>query len=330
MSSFIVSLDFELHWGVRDKISAAACRAQMLATRGAIPRLLDLFEKTETAATWATVGLLFAESRDEASFYRPKRMANYAADTSNPYSEKVGESEKSDPIHYAPTLIRSIAECPRQEIASHTFSHYLMGEPWADADSFEADLNAARSISEAKGFHVRSLVFPRNQINRTGLRAAHKVGFQAYRANPESWEWRDQASVPDEFRILQRAFRLSDSFLPLRRPKSLSRHARELADFDVVPQPATRFLRPIGRTGQIGGKIKKNRIFFELFSAAKRGVDYHLWWHPHNFGRATSENLELLQEILEFRLWLDGRFGFRSETMLENSIRRDGPSVTAS
>ena len=63
--ALVVSLDFEQHWGMRDVLTIERSRAALLGARTAIPRLLALFREFDIRATWATVGLLFFESRRE-------------------------------------------------------------------------------------------------------------------------------------------------------------------------------------------------------------------------------------------------------------------------
>ena len=62
---FIISLDYELMWGVRDHHTKESYGAAVLGARNAIPRMLAMFEKYNVQATWATVGLLFCETKDE-------------------------------------------------------------------------------------------------------------------------------------------------------------------------------------------------------------------------------------------------------------------------
>src|SRR6266487_5798938 len=57
--ALVISLDFELLWGVRDKRTIADYGANILGVRRVIPALLDLFAERNIACTWATVGLLF-------------------------------------------------------------------------------------------------------------------------------------------------------------------------------------------------------------------------------------------------------------------------------
>src|SRR4051794_24900749 len=48
----VVSLDFELYWGVRDQRSIADYRANLLGVRDVVPRLLELFERHGIRVTW--------------------------------------------------------------------------------------------------------------------------------------------------------------------------------------------------------------------------------------------------------------------------------------
>jgi hypothetical protein len=54
-----------------------------------------------------------------------------------------------------------------------------------------------------------------------------------------------------------------------------------------------------------------------LDAAAESGQVYHLWWHPHNFGRWMPENLEFLESILRHFAVLRDEKGFSSWTMQE-------------
>ena len=61
--TFVISLDFELMWGVRDVQTKATYGPNVLGVRRAIPAMLALFEGFELRVTWATVGLLFFGTR---------------------------------------------------------------------------------------------------------------------------------------------------------------------------------------------------------------------------------------------------------------------------
>src|SRR6516165_1703040 len=61
--NFVISLDFELLWGMRDVATRASYGANVLGARKAIPAMLDLFHRCSIRATLAIVGLLLCESK---------------------------------------------------------------------------------------------------------------------------------------------------------------------------------------------------------------------------------------------------------------------------
>ena len=71
---FVISLDFELHWGVFDKFGDRY-NENILGARAAIPKILALFRTHKVYATWATVGLLFNESDEDYKSYKPAKFA---------------------------------------------------------------------------------------------------------------------------------------------------------------------------------------------------------------------------------------------------------------
>ena len=64
ISKLVISLDFELHWGVFDAFGDKY-NDNILGARKAIPEILALFKKYNINATWAIVGLLFNESKND-------------------------------------------------------------------------------------------------------------------------------------------------------------------------------------------------------------------------------------------------------------------------
>ena len=49
--------------------------------------------------------------------------------------------------------------------------------------------------------------------------------------------------------------------------------------------------------------------------AAKKGLVYHLWWHPHNFGSNIESNISFLEKILVHYRKLKTEFNFESVNM---------------
>jgi peptidoglycan/xylan/chitin deacetylase (PgdA/CDA1 family) len=143
---FVVSLDFELLWGVRDVATIETYGDHLRGVHTVIPRLLSTFRKNNIKATFATVGFLFFSTKEELLANLPNRRPNYSNPALSPYTnefELVGESNKTDPYHFAPQLIQLIQDCPEQEIGTHTFCHYYCQENGQTVDDFREDLRAA-------------------------------------------------------------------------------------------------------------------------------------------------------------------------------------------
>jgi peptidoglycan/xylan/chitin deacetylase (PgdA/CDA1 family) len=314
--AFVVSLDFELHWGVRDKLDLAEYRQNLLGAREAVPAMLALFAAYGVHATWAIVGLLFTESRREMIERLPAQRPRYRRRELLPDETlaRVGENERDDPFHFAPTLIRRIAATPGQEIGTHTFSHYYCLEEGACPADLRADLDAAIAVTRAKvGRTPRSIVFPRNQFDDASLAVCGELGLTAYRGNPDAWAYRARRDA-DESQP-RRAVRLLDAYVPL-----TGSHARPFPRSDGA-RPANvaagRYLRPHVPALRLGESLRLRRILAEMRRAARRGLLFHLWWHPHDFGRNLRENLAVLERILVSYRRLRDTYGMASLTMQE-------------
>ena len=311
--TFMVSLDFELFWGMLDVCALESYQDNILGGKKAIPQLLQLFEKYQIHATWATVGFLFADHYEEAARFFPTIRPGYANQALNYYEnfEKIGSNEETAPCFYAPGLLKKIAGTPGQEIASHTFCHYYCREKGQTAEQFEADMQAARAIAADKGYNVTSVILPRNQSEPEYTAVLRKLGFTAYRAEEDDWihrcfrKWKIQ--VP--YRMLH----LLDMYLPL--TGQCCYPARQ--EDGIWNFVGSRIFRPIFSPLEFLERVKIRRIKKEMRYAAKHGLIYHLWWHPHNLGVRTEENLAQLEEIFRYYTELKETYGMQSLNMGE-------------
>ena len=311
MGTFVVSLDFELHWGVRDHRTVADYRDNLLGVRRAIPALLTLFSEFGVRATWATVGFLFFETIDELLAAIPAELPHYADRKLDPYAalNEVGRDEAEDPFHFAPSLIRQIQTTAGQEIATHTFCHYYAGVPGPSLESFRADIRAAKSAGQHLGVEIKSVVFPRNQVSIPHIRICAEEGLIAYRG-VESDPY-----VAAGNSLVDRAKRFADAYVNLAGP--CCGVPCKLDSLEIVSVPQSRFLRPANPRLQLLDGLRLSRILSSMTFAAQNQLLFHLWWHPHNFGVNTDLNLSFLRAILEHYRALNGRLEFQSLTMAE-------------
>lgn len=313
--SLIISLDFEMMWGVRDHRTTEDYGDAVLGVRQAVPLILSRFAQNGIRATWATVGLLFARSRDEALTYSPSPALRpkYREPALSPYAfieNGLGKNEAEDPMHFGRSVIDRIADTEGQELATHTFSHFYCLENGGTCEAFGADLDAALAIASDSGHKLQSIVFPRNQMSLEHLQVAASRGITRFRGNPAVGVYRPRSKGDNSLAI--RAMRYADSMIPLfgwqgfERPEQVS---------GITNLEASRFLRPWDKRLPAFSSLHIARVKAEMERAARLGLNYHLWWHPHNMGRNIAENIGQLDEIIQQFLRLRNEFGFRSKCM---------------
>jgi hypothetical protein len=132
------------------------------------------------------------------------------------------------------------------------------------------------------------------------------------RGNHPAWWFRAESQSRES--LVKRAYRLSDDYLPISDADCLQ---PEALDGGLVDVRASRFLRPPSRSLRALEPLRLHRIIAGLSRAAKLGMIYHLWWHPHNFGGEPEYCLRFLERVLEHFRHLAQTDGMRSATMLE-------------
>ncbi len=309
--TLIISLDFELFWGMQDVRTLDSYKENILGARTAIPKLLKLFSEHQIHATWATVGFLFAKNAQEALNAAPaeSERPSYVLPERSSYrllSDPVLETESM--CFFAPDLIRKIAETPNMEIASHTFSHYYCREPGQTKEQFFTDLQSAVSIAKESGFETTSLVLPRNQSVPEYNAMLSELGFTAFRDEENDW-----IHKRIKFRPLLRALRLLDVYFPLTGqggyiPKK---------ENGIWNLSGSRMYKPYFAPLSFMEDQKIRRIKKQMLHAAKNGICFHLWWHPHNIGTKTDYHVRQLEDIFSYYDELKARYGMRSMTMRE-------------
>lgn len=318
----VISLDFELFWGMSDKYTLAEYGENILGVRTALPRILDTFTAYGIHATWATVGMLMARNKEELlsllppmaerPVYEDMRMSSYHyLETAN-----IGSDESSDPYHFGSSLVQRILETPHQELGNHTFSHYYAVDGHDNADAILAcDLQTHAHIAKTYGVETESIVFPRNQTSPQALSVCAQEGIRAYRGNEEHFLYRARKDSEQSF--LVRGLRLLDHYI------NMSGHHTYALPKKTEDTPlnvaSSRFFRPYLRALSFLEPLRLLRIKRAMTHAAKRGEVFHLWWHPHNFGINQTENFKNLTSVLEHFKQLQEKYGMQSASMKDIS-----------
>lgn len=317
---FVISIDFELFWGMFDKATIDTYGNRITGERTAIPRMLDVFRTYGIHATWATVGILMAHDKKELlSLLPPEHLRPLYSDVRmSAYhymnTATIGDSEANDIYHFGSDLVQKIIHTPYQEIANHTFSHfYSIDGKHNEPGIFEADLDAHAKIASTYEVHTTSIVFPRNQTSEQSLRVCAKKGLRSYRGTESHvlYEPREDA----EQSLFIRGLRLIDHYVNISGHHTYPLPTSQAGT--LINIPSSRFFRPWSRTLRFLEVLKVRRIKNAMSHAAKHGEVFHLWWHPHNFGIDQVENFTNLKKVIDHFLVLKKEYGMESCTMNE-------------
>ena len=307
---FTISLDFELYWGVRDHRTLESYGENIRNVHYVVPRLLELFSKYDVHCTWATVGFLFFNEKKEMLSHLPTQLPTYEKKDYDPYPY-LEQNELEKTYHFAPALIEQIKRTPGQEIGTHTFSHFYTLEKNTTTGQFQSDLHSAIAIAKQKGIEIKSIVFPRNQYSDEHIKTCLEEGIKIYRGNELSGIYKPISRESEN--IVRKGRRFADTYINL-----TGHHCHAIpAAGKIINVPASRFLRPYNPKFKMFDGLKLRRINQGIKFAAKHGLIYQLWWHPHNFGKYMNENFKFLEQVLKYYHQLNREGKIESQNLLE-------------
>lgn len=324
---FVISLDFELHWGVFDALDLNSYHSNLLNARKVVEKLIELSDEYGIHLTFATVGLLFAGNKKEIDEFMPKRIPGYSNKNLNPFSllNQIGEDEKSDVIHYAKSLVEKIKKNGNHEIGTHTFGHYNCLASGQNTEDFYADLVSAKEIAETMDLKLESIVFPKNQVNNSYLLQCKKNGITNYRGAEMHQLYNFDIRNKKSYRLPEsiiRLLRLIDGYLNISGNHTYPINAIKPDELGLINLPSSRFYRAYSPRLSWFEVLKRRRIKKAMLHAAQNNELFHLWWHPHNFGDHMEENFKNLENIFKYYSKLNSKYKFKSISMtgLTNEI----------
>ncbi len=310
---FTVSLDFELYWGVFDSKSVKEYGKNILGSKDAVIELLRIFKLYDIHATWGIVGFLYFEDFEELRANLPPIRPSYVDKRFSSY-ERLKEFERMDKrLFFAPETVKEIAKYKEQEIASHTFSHYYCLEEGQREREFYYDVLYSKKIAKRKVFRdLKSIIFPRDQLNIRYVPVLKRLGFEAYRGNPDHFIY-NPVDQKRKQNLIRKALLFADTYMNI-----TGLHSHEIdTSLDLLNIPSSRFLRPVSKRFSYLEKLRLKRIKKQMEFAAKKKKLFHLWWHPHNFGTNLKENIAFLEEILIYFKELNYRYSMLSLNICE-------------
>ena len=74
---FVVSLDFEMMWGVRDHRTISSYGENVAAVRKIVPRLIEMADEAGVHLTFGVVGMMMFTGKDELLRHIPDKLPEY-------------------------------------------------------------------------------------------------------------------------------------------------------------------------------------------------------------------------------------------------------------
>ena len=313
---FVISLDFEKFWGVFDSIGNENYQENIDNVDEVIEKLLKLSNDYNIKLTFATVGFLFNKNKKTLLKNIPNLKPTYTNKLHNPYPliDSLDDNLNSDKRHFAYDTLLSIKEENKHEIATHTYCHFYCMEDGQTLDQFEEDIKMAKDVAKKMDVSLKSIVFPRNQINDDYLKICFENGIQTYRGCENHYIY-SPSSRKKSKKPFYRALRLADAYFNLTGTHTYKK--KELKRKGIINVPSSYFLRPYNEKLSHLEKFKLKRAIHSMKIAAKNGEIFHLWFHPHNFGRNINENFSNLESIFKTYSKMKQLYGMESNTMSE-------------
>lgn len=311
--SFVISLDFELFWGVHDVFTKEAYGDNIRGAHDAVEEMVKLFSEYSIHATWAVVGMLYFKDNEHLKQSIPTTLPTYDNQKISAYHYMEHQPLEENELFFAQKLVQRIYQSKYQEIATHTFSHYYTLEKGQTLKQFSIDLDAAIKIANRHSHKIDSIVFPRNQVNESYLQTCFKKGITSYRGNEKGFVY--QMKTNEKNKYIKRAIRFLDRYINLVGHQTYKLPIQQ--DYYPLNIRGSKFLVPYSKKLAWLDNRRLKRILNSMTYAAKKGEVYHLWWHPHNFGVNLTKNIAFLRDVLEHFVYLRATYGFESKNMKE-------------
>jgi hypothetical protein len=306
--TFVLTLDTELAWGCMDIGGLEIFREDYERTREVIDRLLEILVRYRIGATWAFVGHLFLDrcalvnGVKHPEIIRPK----YPWWDQDWFHFDPATDVDTDPIWYGADIVKKVLSCPvPQEIACHSFSHVIFGDPGCSRESARSEVRRCVELAGELGIRLESFVFPRNKVGHPDVLA--EFGFTCFRGEDPCW----YASLPGP---LRRLGHIVDQFLAVEPPVV----EPVLDPSGLVNLPGSQIYLPahgFRRLLPVGCRVRK--AIKGLTRAGREGKVFHLWFHPFNLSRRTAALLGGLETIFAKTVELRSEGIVQTKTMAE-------------
>jgi len=290
--NFTFSLDYELAWGVFDKLGKSYLLSNVARANTAAREILDINNRDNFPTTWAVVGVAL-----DKSITTDKKIllvdSDFTKDASAfEFLSGISEVDLESLLNIPDGFIKDLDSSPHQELASHTFSHFYSLD--VDDSLVERDFERMNEVYDFLGVNRPvSLVLPKNLATRKVIDKAVSFGIKVVRKNPNTWLYAPRKHGSFERRII-RVLRYLDSFFPVGEFFS-----RKESDDAVCVTEGNFFFRPSFASAVLD-RLHFFRFKLFVYGCMFTGRDVHIWSHPHNFGGDVGRSIGNYKRMVDF------------------------------
>jgi len=282
-----LSIELELGWGMHDQAEYDHLSSDRSAETEALHRLLDLADRLNLPITFDIVGHLL---HDSCSGSHP------GPHSESWWTEDPGTDSDTDPLFYAPDLVREIRNRETDhELATHTYSHLLADE--ATSEELNDELATVDDVHANAGLPApTSIVMPRHQQPDYSILADH--GIETIRRPMEGYGSPDLNPVSTFWWLLTR-----------NHPASTLERRNGILETTATPHPSLTAVSLAAGQSQphplfcvIPRRIRQalhQRYLIDIINrAAVENSHAHLWTHVYNM--ANDEQWEPISDGLKY------------------------------
>lgn len=281
-ASFLLSLDCELLWGIRDY---GGLRKYPYLSNGFDTYYQSLLKSLNTykvRASFAFVGAMALSYEEFAKISVHNLNSLYR----RRHSEILQSTQANKELWFQPDIVKKVCNAKLQhEIASHSLTHLRFDAVSMDEDVAAFEMESSHSILHSLNKNVSSFIFPENCIKY--LSQFKKSPYKIYRAKDETWYHKSS---------MRRALHFLDQSLPIA-PKGV--HLDKDGHGNLCIPGSTMFFPYDGVRSIIPDSVRFQKMKEGIDRAIREKKTFHLWFHPWNLG-ASERMRDVFDKTLHY------------------------------
>lgn len=270
----IVSLDFELGWGVIEDGQWRPRERDGVYTslRSVLRRFLNELDAMEVPMTWATVGSMVAPRRDGEFSHLPQTIQRSIE----------GFLAEADPTTSdgRDLFEMVLGASAGHQIASHSYSHTRFTWPGYSVQAKTADVELSKEAFSPYGIEPDIFVFPIN--HSTNFEPLASAGFRVARVNPVESRFSANRWLN---KLYYRTVAAPPPVAERRNEQGVIEHSGSML-----------FMWPGGSLSAARRRFVNHRAYVGLDRAVASGDTHHIWLHPFDLSQTTG----LMDDLLAF------------------------------